>query len=652
MSIDPKELTILVVEDAAVMRKIEIKTLKSLGFENILEAEDGDIAITKLQGDDKIDLIISDWNMPNKDGYELLLWVRADAKYKQIPFLMATGQGEKKQEKKAIDAGVSSFVAKPFNADELKDKIEEAFGIVDETPKESESAKRSRKSASGKVRLNVAHIQITDHLILGVLKHLIETKEIAPQHFELETQCLPGWNPVQQALEKGTVDAAFILAPIAMDLFNFGVPIKLTLLAHKGGSIFVRNTQGEYRQPYQDFFRNKSFLIPHKMSVHHMLAHMFFSEIGLKADMQADDDPDVGFEVVAPIKMPEYLAGNPNACGFMVAEPIGTKAIAADIAKLQLLSSEMWENHPCCVVAMRDDFIEPYSDAVYEFTDFLVQCGKFIEQKPEMAAEIAVKFLDPNKKLGLKVPILKNVLSEAKGIKSGDLFPVIEDLDRMQHYMCEKMGIGSLIDVNAFVDTRFAEAACKDRITARKSSVLHVNDGVAMDLLHRSADTEESSDKAMLSKEGKYLSFAMGTQEFGIDILKIREIIAIPPIRSLPQSPGFLKGVFNLRGRVIPVLDLRIKFGMETSEFTERSCIIVLELEVNGCPAQVGIAVDSVSEVLDIKASEIEPTPSFGFQLDTSHLLAMATIDQSVKILLDIDHILGAGEIEALSSVN
>jgi chemotaxis signal transduction protein len=388
------------------------------------------------------------------------------------------------------------------------------------------------------------------------------------------------------------------------------------------------------------------------MSVHHMLAHMFFSEIGLKADMEADDDPDVGFEVVAPIKMPEYLGKNPNACGFMVAEPIGTKAIAADIAKLQLLSSEMWEIHPCCVVAMRDDFIEPYSDAVYEFTDFLVQCVKFIEQKPEMAAEIAVKFLDPNKKLGLKVPIFKNVLSEAKEIKSGDLFPVIEDLDKMQHNMCEKMGIGSLIDLNAFVDTRFAEAACKDRITGRKSSVLHVKDGVALDILHRSTDNEESSYKAMLSKEGKYLSFAMGTQEFGIDILKIREIIAIPPIRSLPQSPGYLKGVVNLRGRVIPVLDLRIKFGMETSEITERSCIIVLELEIQGCPVQIGIAVDSVSEVLDIKATEIEPTPSFGFQLDTSHLLAMATIDQNVKILLDNDHILGAGEIEALNAVN
>ena len=129
---DPKNTTILLVEDAAVMRKIEIKTLKSLGFENIIEAVDGEIAVTKLQENDKIDLIISDWNMPNKDGYELLVWVRGQDAYKDIPFLMATGQGEKKQEKKAVEAGVSSFVAKPFNNDELNQKIEEALGIQSE----------------------------------------------------------------------------------------------------------------------------------------------------------------------------------------------------------------------------------------------------------------------------------------------------------------------------------------------------------------------------------------------------------------------------------------------------------------------------------------------------------------------------------------
>lgn len=191
----------------------------------------------------------------------------------------------------------------------------------------------------------------------------------------------------------------------------------MVLLAHKGGSICVRSTQGEYREPYQDFFKKKTFLIPHKMSVHHMLAHMFFSRIGIKPGMAGGEAIDLNFEVVAPIKMPEFLRGNPDTCGFMVAEPLGTKSIASGIAVLQFLSSQLWENHPCCVVAIRDDFTSPYTDAVYEFTEMLVQAGKFIENRPETAAEVAVSFLDPQKMLGLKVPVLKNVLTEAQGIK-------------------------------------------------------------------------------------------------------------------------------------------------------------------------------------------------------------------------------------------
>jgi CheY-like chemotaxis protein len=252
---DPKNIAILLVEDAAVMRKIEVKTLKSLGFETIIEAADGEIAVAKLQENEKIDLIISDWNMPNKDGYELLVWVRGEEKFKHVPFLMATGQGEKKQEKKAVDAGVSSFVAKPFNEDELKSKIEEALGVNQKTEADIQKESRPKITKAGKVRLNVAHIQITDHLILGVLKHLIEKSEMTPRYFELETHCMAGWNPVQEALEKGSVDAAFVLAPIAMDLFNYGTPIKLTLLAHKSGSIFVRSNQGDFGEPYQNFFR-------------------------------------------------------------------------------------------------------------------------------------------------------------------------------------------------------------------------------------------------------------------------------------------------------------------------------------------------------------------------------------------------------------
>ena len=644
MTFDPQNVQILLVEDTAVMRKIEIKTLKTLGFDGIIEAVDGDEAIGILRGDRKIDLIISDWNMPNKDGYELLCWVKGNTATATIPFLMATGQGDKAQEKKAVDAGVNAFVAKPFNEAELKSKIDEALGLVNAETEPSGQTPGPREKVNGRVKLKVAHIQITDHLILGVLKHLIAKGDLQPQHFELETVCMPGWNPVQAALEKGEVDAALILAPIAMDLYNFGVPIKLTLLAHKNGSIFVRSNREGYAEPYADYFRSQSFYIPHKMSVHHMLAHLFFSSIGLKPGMVGEGQSDVNFEVVAPIKMQEFMQSNNAAAGFMVAEPLGTKAIASGAADLQFLSSELWENHPCCVVTMRDDFIEPHTEAVYEFTEMLVKAGKFIDQKPEMAAEIGVAFLDPNKTLGLKVPVLKNVLSEVKGIKTGDLYPAIEELRTMNDYMVKRMRIGTPVDMEAFVDTRFADAACKDRVSSNLPGYLHIADNTAVDLLTRYAQVESGEDKSMLNLEGKYLTFSLDGQQYGIDILRIKEIIGMLPIRSIPQAPPYLRGVISLRGRTIPVIDLRIKFGLGAPASGDRSCIVILESDHAGQAMCIGVAVDSVSEVMTIRSTHIDPTPTFGARIDTRHILAMAKAENGIRMLLDIDHVLQEDE--------
>ncbi len=645
MPIDPKEIKILLVEDALTMRKIELKTLKSLGFENVIEAGDGEEAIGRLQEEEGINFIISDWNMPKKDGYDLLVWVRQHGKYKNIPFLMATAQGETKQERKAVDAGVSSFVAKPFNAEELSTKINEAFGMKQSEEEALGLETRQRETSAGKLKLCIAHIQITDHLVVGVLNELIQRGTFNPRYFELELRCMKGWNLVKEALGKGRVDAACILAPIAMDLFGFGSPIKLVILTHRNGSIFVRNRQGEYKEPFQGFFQGKSFYIPHTMSIHHMLCHMFFSKIGLKPGVAGDVGIDVNFEVIDPILMPEFLRANPSSAGFMVAEPLGTKAIASGIAELQFLSGELWERHPCCCVAMREEVIRKYPDAVYEFTEMLVQAGKFIEKKPESAAEIAVSFLDPDRRLGLKVPLLKNVLTELEGIKSNDLYPALEDLERIQRYMYEEMGIGSLIDIERFVDIRFADAACKyDRSSPRQSSVIHEEAALAIDILKRGTEEENVTNKSMLNKEGKYLTFKLGPQEYGIDILKIREIVGMVPIRTIPQTPPFIKGVINLRGRVIPVMDLRLRFGMEELDYSDRTCIIVLEHDTGEKVVQMGIVVDTVSEVLPMRASEIEDTPSFGSDFDTRHILAIAKMDSGVKILLDIDYVLTGQE--------
>lgn len=158
--------------------------------------------------------------------------------------------------------------------------------------------------------------------------------------------------------------------------------------------------------------------------------------------------------------------------------------------------------------------------------------------------------------------------------------------------------------------------------------------------------TEETI--SAISREGKYLTFALADEEYGIGILKVKEIIGMMPITTVPRTPEFVNGVINLRGKVIPVVDLRLKFGMEEIDYTERTCIIVVEIEGVSGTVLMGVVVDSVSEVLNIKGDEIEDTPSFGTGLDTEYILGMAKMEGGVKILLDIDRVLSAEEIVAL----
>ncbi|MDY6793450.1 MAG: chemotaxis protein CheW [Thermodesulfobacteriota bacterium] len=162
------------------------------------------------------------------------------------------------------------------------------------------------------------------------------------------------------------------------------------------------------------------------------------------------------------------------------------------------------------------------------------------------------------------------------------------------------------------------------------------------------AETMDQAVKAMADKEGKYLTFTLANEEYGIGILKIREIIGMMPITSVPRTPEFVKGVINLRGKVIPVMDLRLRFGMEDMEYNDRTCIIVVEIERQAETVQIGAVVDSVSEVLNIKGENIEETPTFGTKLDTEYILGMAKIEGGVKILLDIDKVLNDDEIIAL----
>ncbi len=150
---------------------------------------------------------------------------------------------------------------------------------------------------------------------------------------------------------------------------------------------------------------------------------------------------------------------------------------------------------------------------------------------------------------------------------------------------------------------------------------------------------------------GKYLTFLLGDEEYGIEILKVQEIIQMQKVTKVPKAPDFVRGVINLRGKVIPVVELRNKFGMESHEDTDKTCIIVVHIEAGNHFITMGIIIDEVKEVLDIAAKEIEETPSFGASIEAEFIMGIGKVDDSVKMLLDIGKVLSEGELSSLTKI-
>jgi purine-binding chemotaxis protein CheW len=153
----------------------------------------------------------------------------------------------------------------------------------------------------------------------------------------------------------------------------------------------------------------------------------------------------------------------------------------------------------------------------------------------------------------------------------------------------------------------------------------------------------ETSEK---TKAGKYLTFGLGEEQYGLEILKVREIIGLMSITAVPRTPEYVKGVINLRGKVIPIVCLRQKFQMEEVETTEETCVIVVD--VHGM--EMGIIVDKVSEVLDIAGDEIEDAPSFGASVNTDFIMGMGKSGDHVTILLDISQVLSNSEVSSIGA--
>ena len=143
---------------------------------------------------------------------------------------------------------------------------------------------------------------------------------------------------------------------------------------------------------------------------------------------------------------------------------------------------------------------------------------------------------------------------------------------------------------------------------------------------------------------GKYLTFALADEEYGLPVLRVREIIKMMDITEVPQVPAHIRGVLNLRGKVIPVIDLRLKFGFAQGEVTPRTCIIVVEVALAAGRVMMGIIVDHVLDVLNVLADEIEETPQFGERVRTDYMKGVAKVKGTVKILLDLDRVLGTDD--------
>ncbi len=150
---------------------------------------------------------------------------------------------------------------------------------------------------------------------------------------------------------------------------------------------------------------------------------------------------------------------------------------------------------------------------------------------------------------------------------------------------------------------------------------------------------------------GRYLTFMLSGEEYCVEIQKVQQIIQFEPITMVPKTPEYIKGVINLRGKVIPVVDLRIKFNMDIHQESEKNCIIVLQVGSTAVPLTLGVIIDEVKEVTQIHAENIDEVPSFGHGIDVAFLMGIAKNNENVRMLLDIDRLFSSEEIKKIGEL-
>ncbi|MCE1253677.1 MAG: ABC transporter substrate-binding protein [Anaerolineae bacterium] len=301
-----------------------------------------------------------------------------------------------------------------------------------------------------KPKITIGYLKITDHLILGVTADKLQKGIESFKYFDLELRPYTGWNPLAGDLRSGALDGACVLAPIAMELFHAGKKINVVMQTHKSGSIIVTNKRANIEK--LEDFKGKAVLIPHYLSVHHLLFDKLLRESG----MEIGAGKDIVFDVVAPSEIPEIIEWDEKGkvAGFIVAEPFGSQVIKSGYGQEFKLSKDIWPNHPCCVLALKEEVIEKNPDGVLELVSSLVKSGKFIDANPGPAAEIGATFLGQN------LDVIQRVLSDKGRVTYNELYPVMQDFEFIQTYMTQTIqAMSDKIDLHSFLDTQFAREA-------------------------------------------------------------------------------------------------------------------------------------------------------------------------------------------------
>jgi purine-binding chemotaxis protein CheW len=165
--------------------------------------------------------------------------------------------------------------------------------------------------------------------------------------------------------------------------------------------------------------------------------------------------------------------------------------------------------------------------------------------------------------------------------------------------------------------------------------------GIGVKKMNNATTVRENQSMKVDSRAGKYLTFFLADEEYGVEILKVQEIIGRMPITPVPLTSRYIRGVINLRGKIHPIMDLNIKFGMNQTEITDETCMIVIKTS----SIMMGILVDKVSEVVNVASDDIEDTPSFGAEVNTEYLLGVGKTGGRIRLLLNIEKVITASDV-------